>query len=381
MLKRQFLFFVFICITSLQIFTLKCAGQNYLPDKNGYISDPGFHRLIKENQFQLVGSFDTLKKYPLSFVAMARKNDQWIYINNSGEIITYNGLRLYKGNNSGNSEKTKTNKLIKIQRNGQWGLENKEGIVLLPPEYYGIKQLTDEGHMEISVKKLNRLQYGVVDPMGKIILQPIYSAIDFLKNVNLLRIRLDEALSGLSDLKGKIVLNPIYDYVTYFDYNVSIITYKGKYGLIDRNLKTIIEPKYNFLLPYYSDKVIVAGKDNLCGVMGLDGTVKIPFKYEELYCGDKIFFAKKDGKWYRLDKLGNVTLKLDFTDLKRANQNFLVWSENRKEGLLNGAGKIILPLKFDQILNPQNAIENGLGHAKINGKVYIVDLYGHEYAR
>ena len=82
----------------------------------------------------------------------------------------------------------------------------------------------------------------------------------------------------------------------------------GKYGLIDRSGKWVVEPKYSDVwAPHYTGYRIVLDEDHNYGVLGPEGQEVFPTEYFYIDILDDGFQLAKEGRMWREDFAGRVT--------------------------------------------------------------------------
>lgn len=276
----------------------------------------------------------------------------------------------------------RSNNLIKIQKNKAWGLATRKGEVIIPPTYYAIKPLTQKGQISIEVKVDQwQVKYGAIDSLGKVIFPPIYDAIDFISNINALRILKvtdDNRKYGMTTLSGKVIAETIYDDIGEFQKGLATITLNGQYGIIDQHGKMILEPIYDYLLANFSSNLIIVKQGAFYGAIDITKKVKVPLKYDRIYPGRNILFGQIGKQWFQIEPTGKEK-KLDFEiqALDTYYKQFRI-KKNEKQGLMDDTGKIIVPIKWDYI---PNAFIGGIGTARRDGKFYLVDFYNNEIPR
>ena len=97
------------------------------------------------------------------------------------EIFTdYNQIEAIQNQDKNNNSYYDEN-VLKVQKDGKYGLINLEGKELLPLEYDQISAITG---VENSYKVQKDGKYGIVDNEGKLVISPQYADIDLLGDDN-----------------------------------------------------------------------------------------------------------------------------------------------------------------------------------------------------
>lgn len=125
-------------------------------------------------------------------------------------------------------------------------------------------------------------------------------------------------------LRKQLIENKTYNYVYKFENNHAVFrTFKGKMGLIDSVGNVIIKPTYEYIdnkrdLKNIFEAGIIINKKHKRGFIDLQGKVKIPFEYQDVFY------------------MGN---------------NLVHISNSSKSGVVDTENKTILPAKYDHIMN------------------------------
>jgi hypothetical protein len=291
------------------------------------------------------------------------------------------------------------------------GIITSKNDILIQPEYYNINlkngyfivnkqsyKITNSDGIYDTRKISNR--YGVMDSLGNVIFEPIYSRIKFLRNGyvitrkelngnyalfdtkfnqltehkymvigdyydGLSKVRNEDCfgyinLEGLEEIECKYELNYI------FIDSLAIVRNNGKAGLINRKDELIIKCKYQGLgIPFKNQ--ITAFDSLKWGILNLDGDTLLPFLYEKRISEFKGITAfLKDNKWkiwdYEKSKLlpskydeiklieGDESTVLGFgrTKQKKYSQSIAFARIGEKWGVINHRGNILIPIEFDR---------------------------------
>ena len=213
--------------------------------------------------------------------------------------------------------------VLKVQKNGKYGLINFEGKEVIPVEY---DEITVIPQIENSFKVKKEDKYGIVDSDGKTVIQPQYADIDVLgkDNKSGFIVKTDSGKYGIVDYSNTLILEAKYDSVEKvygndmyvvtvngkqklvnkegndvltdgFDTisnilanqeNAVIFTKSGKYGAKKTTGEIIINPEYDSL---EETKVgtFIASKDGKYGIINIDKEEKLPFEYTSITFSEK----------------------------------------------------------------------------------------------
>ncbi len=179
------------------------------------------------------------------------KNGKYGLINFNGEIVLpceYTEITALKG--------VKNNILVK--KDDKVGLVNEKGQVIIPTEYKEILTM-QEGYKNEYIIVNGENKYGVISTSGKVIIETKYDSVKYLKTTTLYAVKENNILK-LINSDGQVLLESGYE---------DIIQAKGE------NVVILKSGKY--------------------GVINLTGAEKIPAVYEELKSSGSIYYiAKKD---------------------------------------------------------------------------------------
>lgn len=206
-------------------------------------------------------------------------------------------------------------KILKIEKNGKYGLIDFNGKQVLPAEYDEI--VTLEGtENSILIKKDGKV--GLVNDNGGIIAEVEYKEIKNLgetyKN-GYITINEDGKYGVISATKKQILENK-YDEISQ--------TYLGEYYLVKENEnQKLIDSKGNVIIEKGFDDVksktsngVIFVQDNLYGEMNLSGETTIEAKYQYLEEAKKgIYIAKQNDKYGIINQEQNTELEFNYTGI------------------------------------------------------------------
>lgn len=155
--------------------------------------------------------------------------------------------------------------------------------------------------------------------------------------------------SKFEPLRKQLMENKTYEYVYSFENDYAVFrTFKGKMGLIDSLDNVVIKPNYEYIenrkeLKNIFEAGIIVNKNFKRGFIDLQGNIKIPFEYED------VFYLGK---------------------------NLVRVSKNNKYGVVNLDNKIILPIKYDNIMG-----SNGISFVQNNNSIDLFDAEGKQITK
>ena len=213
-----------------------------------------------------------------------------------------------------NDNLTYNENVLKIQKEGKYGLINLEGKEILPAEYDEITELPGVENTILISKDGN---YGIVNEEGKIIIEPQYAEITkFGEEANAgFIVKNSEGKYGLVDITNNKVLETKYDKISKThngDYYV--VTEGGTQKVVKKDGTESLSTENEIIsILKNTEGVIYKTSENKYGVMNLSSENIIEANYDELEeAKTGMFIAKKDNKYGIIDEKNET--KLDFNN-------------------------------------------------------------------
>lgn len=222
---------------------------------------------------------------------------------------------------------------LRVAYKGEFGIVDKNLNWILPLEYDYLDYnkeyviVAKEGVIEVYDKEFKKLEIEnnirVILGIGKY----LYS----VKNNKL----------GVIDKNGKVIITPKYDNFLKLNDRDIMIGYKdGKSYLIN------LETKKEKLLDYEnfgeeSEGMILTLKDRKLGYIDIEGNEIIPNKYEAAFkvqMGSKYLQVKENEKWMLVNKKGEVYKELPYDDLGEYKDGYILVVLNNKLGYIDDEG-------------------------------------------
>lgn len=215
------------------------------------------------------------------------------------EIFTdYNQIEAISNTDENNNLWYEKN-VLKVQKNGKWGLINYQGKEVLPLEYEKIEAVKGIENAFLIQKDG---KFGIADNEGKIILNPQYMEITNLgtDNKSGYIIKDDSGKYGIIDYSKNVILENKYDNIdkTYGN-DLYVVTVGGAKKIVNKSGEDILTQGFDDIKAILKtkDEGIIYKKGDKYGVMTLSGEVKIQPEYDDLKeAKSDTFIATKAGK-------------------------------------------------------------------------------------
>lgn len=192
--------------------------------------------------------------------------------------------------------------LLKIQKNGKYGLITLDGNTVLDSKYDSINTL--RGIPEILVVEKDG-KVGLVNSKGQKIIEVNYKEITSLEEgyKDAYLTKDENGLYGVVSTTGSTILENKYTEIKY-------LSSQEAYSVKENDALELVDSKGNVLQTsdgkeyvFVKGENVIVKKDNKYGVETLQGESVIPCDYEELkYASSNYYIAKKEGKFGIINK-------------------------------------------------------------------------------
>ncbi|MBR2241579.1 MAG: WG repeat-containing protein [Clostridia bacterium] len=326
-------------------------------------------------------------------VLKVQKNGKYGLINLDGNEILpceYDSIDTLKGIKNS----------IVIKKDNKIGIVNSDGTVVVPADYQEVTALTADYKNGYIVKNAES-KYGVIKSDGQIALECKFEKIDNIADNGKYIAKIDGtwkvvAEDGNEYLEGKVAN------VTDMNNGEVIVNNDGKFGVINIAEENKIPNEYEELV-YMFDNKYVAKKDGKYGIINTNNEKIVDFKYSEIIYNkttDYVKAKKEDGKYDYMardlsvkltageEKIlngfisianGTETKYYNYKLEEKSNKDvyttntIFVYKENGKYGFKDKDGKVVVEAKYDDVTE-QN--DYGYVAVKKDGKWGSLDQYG-----
>ena len=219
-------------------------------------------------------------------------------INKKGEekFKNYDKVELIYNNDEWNNLWYEKN-ILKVQKNGKYGLINYEGKEILACQYDDIYSLKGVASVAITVKDG---KLGLCDNVGNIIIENEFAEIKGLttKYENGFIVKSNDGKYGVIKYNTVQVLDTKYeDIKNIYGNSMYVVKENDAWKVINEEEEVILANGFTDVKFINSDNIIYI-KDGKYGVTNSKGEEKIPNEYEEIkYAYINTFIAKKEGKY------------------------------------------------------------------------------------
>lgn len=290
----------------------------------------------------------------------ALDNGKWGVINNQGNIViepTYDEMIVipnnqkdifictYDVNDTDNTYKTKV-----LNSKGETvfgGYESVEAV----DNYDSKGNIWYEGEV-LRVKKDGK--YGLINYKGETILPTQYDEITTLKGVKNSIIITKEGKAGLCNSLGEVIIEPVYSQVLKYSDEYQdgyvVTTAEGKYGLMSSNKAVLLDPIYEGIAYVGSKEYYGVKSEGKNSILDKDKNVVFTGDYDSIVniSGDNIV-VKKANKYGIVDKAGNKKVDLIYDDLRYAFSDNYIAKKDNKYGIINSGNEQKLEIKYANV--------------------------------
>ena len=260
-------------------------------------------------------------------------------VNESGELVVpmeYNACDSFQDGFS------IVSKPGEYQRNE--GVIDRDGTVLLPLEYSGIRRAGKGVIASKTTEGETRKSYWLIEN-GEAVCAGEYYEIDTSFTNGLMGVREQDGSWGFIDIEGNLVAPAIYEEATAFN-----------------------------------EKLICVKQDGLWGFIDAAGNAITPAIYEEVWGASRnLTAAKQGGKWGFIDESGNLIVPAVYDAVMVFSEGLACVQQNGKWGYIDTAGEVAIPFEFDDNINTYNyssSFRNGFANITKDGNRVTIDKSG-----
>ncbi len=325
--------------------------------------------------------------------AINSKNEQLYTAYNSVEALSN-----YDNNNNIWYE----DNVLKVEKDGLFGLINFDGNEILPCEYQKIDTLKNVKN-SILVQKDGL--FGLVNNSGNKIIDTKYSSIEALNddyNNGYIVKNSDGKLGVIATNKDVIFECKYSDIKHVYGNETYIVKENDKWQIVNKSTEKSVEINYEDVKSINSENIVIKNNSKY-GIIATDKTEKVPCEYDDMnYAFLDYYIVKKDNKYGIINSKNEKSLELQYESLyfnkdadclvgtKTDDQKLYLIDRNLQERVSgtnmtvhNGYIRILVDdqyqfynLKFEQKTNREVFANNTLYVAKNDGKFGLVNKDG-----
>lgn len=345
-----------ISVENYEYFILRQDGKYGVINKNGdIVINPEYINIIIPNPQKAV------------FVCYDENNDTKVLNQNNEQIFSeYAQIEPIRLKNIASDLMYEKN-LLTYKRDEKLGLINLEGEVIAEPIYETIEGLPyKEGELLVQLEG----KYGVINNKGNDLVEPKYDQItvdnyttteDGYKRAGYIVSNTTENgyRYGYVDVDGNVLLEPEYTEVSRIinvednDNIYLIVAQNGQYGMV-KNQEQIIGNEYQSISYNSESNTLTLEKTKRYGVATLDGKVVIPVEFSQIDSTGKYIYATDvDGNVEVYQEDGNpAEVESNIYILETGNENYQIKIDNTQGSaysILNKDGEQITTQNYSYI--------------------------------
>lgn len=263
--------------------------------------------------------------------------------------------------------------LTPFQKEGKWGYKNQKQEIIVQPKYdfaepfaNGMAKVGMQGNKVWWDGWLQRDTYGYIDEKGAEFIPLIYT-------------ELSAATEGLIKAR-KTAVDSEGNYT--FDSNNDGKRDGEHYGYINTSNEVIIPFKYRYLGDLFEDdpsgQIIFGGTDYYhWAVINRKGEELIPptlsEKPKNTQKNNAFFYIQRDRKRGLIDGNGRIILEPVYESVSASTVGSDIWvTQNKKRGIIDWNGKTKVPVIYDKV---SRGSSKGFFEVELNGKKYLFKEY------
>ncbi len=194
---------------------------------------------------------------------------------------------------------------LKIKKDDKFGIVNSDGKVIIEPQYKDITLLGDDNKSGFIVKDETE-KYGIVNYSNEKIIDIKYDAIEKIYANDLYIVTIDGKQKVINK-NNEDVLTAGFDTIKQIlstKENAVIYTSSNKYGIMNLSGDVILKPEYDYLKEAKTG-TFIAQKNNKYGIIDIEGKEKVNFNYTSISYNDKADIYVAEGENFKADILNN----------------------------------------------------------------------------
>lgn len=334
-LKKVFAVIIAIAVVIMFVFIIK----NILTkgEDKGKITSDSYYTIFKDNKWGVInGNGETIidPSYAEMIIIPDNKKDVFIctYDVNyeTGDYKTKaldsKNTQIFKEfdqieaiqNSDENNSLWYENNVLRVEKNGKYGLINLDGKEILACEYDEIQAIKGINN---SLKTKKDEKYGIVNSEGKVIIENKFADIETLgkDDKSGFIVKGEDGKYGVVNYLGIQVLDAKYEAIEKISGNDMYVIIEGTaQKLVDKDGKVVLENGFDKIKEILKNKEngVIFEKTGKFGVMNLQGETKIEAKYQDLReAKEDILIAKKEDKYGIINIAEESKIGFDYSNI------------------------------------------------------------------
>ena len=249
-------------------------------------------------------------------------------INEKGEKVfqDYSKVEVIYNNDENNNLWYEEN-VLKVQKDGKYGLINLDGKELLPCTYDEINVIL--GTKSVYVTVLNN-EKGLVDSKGNVIIENKYTEITSLtdKYENGFIVKNEQGKYGIIKYDKTVGLEEKYDEIkNVYGNSMYVVKEANTWKIVNSEGESFLENKFEDVKEINTENVTIKAQGKY-GVVNLQGEEQIPAEYDELsYAFLNYYIAKKDEKYGIITATNEPALDFNYNYIKYMSNAGIIQAE------------------------------------------------------
>jgi hypothetical protein len=307
--------------------------------------------------------------YSFTSLGGVSKDGKWAVINNRGQLLTD---FVY----SGGVGDAKGFDLIPVYNasgfmgvNHFFGLVNKAGVEIAPPDYVFVEIVSNE----LAIVSSSGF-YGILNAAGQYVLPMEYSkeALKVFTNIQPSGAYYKDGQWKAFSYNGATIKKWKYDDIVIEGEHLWPIKYHNKWGYADTLGRELVSTIYDSV-GIFSGGIAWVSIGGKKGVMNNKGTLVIPAMYDGIVL-DKTgnYYLSANGKWGLANKEGSAILPVKYDVIGQVSEELYPVKLDGKWGFADAAAKEVIALLYDGVL----PFSDGVAAVVLHNKVGFINKAG-----
>jgi len=220
--------------------------------------------------------------------------------------------------------------VLRVQKNGKYGLINLEGKELLSSTYDNIEVI--EGTKSVYVTTLNGKK-GIVSNTGNVIIENKYNDITSLTNKyeNGFIVKNDEGKFGVVNYDKTIALQEEYDEIkNIYGNSMYVVRQASIWRIVNTDKEAFLDNKFEDVKEINTENIIIKSNGKY-GVVNIQGEEKVPTIYDDLsYAFSNYYIAKKQNTYGIITDDNETALDFNYKYIKYLSNAGILQAESTK---------------------------------------------------